>query len=160
MGFQVVKCLPSTSDYVAYCTLGLHRFPLQPAISGRPIRHELVLWAPATFGDQNIPAILQSVAVETIDQERAFLRGELIGPRGRVFEGLPFTAFYVTLPVYQTDDFQEFMDEAGHAIVFVWLVPIDDREAEYVRTHGWKKFEDLLEERDPHLTDFSRPSAI
>lgn len=157
--FQVVKFASPGSRQAPYSTLGLSRIPLRSTVSGKMIRQELLLLTPDEFGDQNIPAVLQNVAAEAIGLEKAYLRGEVIGPRGNLFDGLPFTALYVTLPVCLPDSFQQFQDDEGHSIVFAWLVPITDSEALFVATHGWEKFEDLLEQRNSDLVDFARPAV-
>jgi hypothetical protein len=159
MDFQVVKFALPGSHQVAYSTLGLSKIPLRSTVSGKMIRQELFLLAPEGFGDQNIPAVLQNVAAEAIGLDRAYLRGEVIGPRGSLFDGLPFTAFYVTLPVYLPDSFQQFQGDEGHTVVFGWLVPITASELQFVAAHGWEKFEDLLEQRNPDLVDYAR-SAV
>jgi hypothetical protein len=83
-------------------------------------------------------------------------RGEVIGPRGKLFEHGTTTALYAAAPVYLPDDFAE-CAEGNRTIVLVWLVPITDDEAEYVRTHGWNSFEDALVAEDPDLTVVDRP---
>lgn len=157
MGFQVVKLSVPDLRRVAYSTLGVSRIPLESKVSAKRIRQELMILAPEEFGDQNIPAVLQNIAAEAIGLERAYLRGEVIGPRGNLFDGLPFTAFYVTVPIYLPDSFQSFQDDSDRSVVIAWLVPIMDSEARFVATQGWEAFEELLEQRDPNLVDFSRP---
>jgi hypothetical protein len=69
-GFQVVEYegLPTIQGTVAYSTLGLSNIPLPPPTkSGQLIRHELLLLARKSFGQQNIPAVLQQVAQEAIE---------------------------------------------------------------------------------------------
>jgi len=137
---------------IPYMTLGLSAHPLHQ------IRQELLLLAPPDFGDRNIPALLLSLAEEALQSKRPFLRGEVIGPRDEIFDGFPFTAFYATNPVYFPDDFLNLRTESGNSIVIAWLIPITDSEVQFVREHGWSKFEDLLEQHNPNLTDFSRSS--
>ncbi len=96
MSFQVVKFHgEGAGKPVSYTTLGLSKCPLDSTASGKEIRQELLLLAPPGFGDRNIPALLQSIAAEALGLKRAYLRGEIIGPQGRLFDGLPFTSFYV-----------------------------------------------------------------
>lgn len=159
LGFQIVKLAGLQSSYVPYVSLGMSNYPLRSDASSRDIWQELLFLAPLGFGDKNIPALLQSVVSEAIGLERAYLRGQVIGPRGNLFEGYPFTALYVSLPAYLPDSFKELRVE-GRAIVFGWLIPITDREAEFVLSQGWEAFEDLLERKDPDLVDLARLALV
>lgn len=157
---QVVKFKAPDSQTAVFSTLGMSRDVLQSRVSVKEINQELILMVYEDIGDRNIPAILQSLAAEAVGLGRAFLRGDVIGPRGTLFDGFPFTAFYVTLPVYLPDSFQTFHDDAGRNVVFAWLVPIMEDEVFYIRTNGWERFEDLLEQVNPDLVDFKRPALI
>ena len=64
-------------------------------------------------------------------------------------------ALYVTSPCYFPDEFASCEAPLG-SIILAWLVPIGVNEAAYVRSHGWKAFEDRLLESDPDLIDISR----
>lgn len=128
--------------------------------SGKRIRHELFLVSYSDFGDQNIPGILQQVAQLAIDRKTAYLHGDIIGPYGKMFENLEMEALYVTLPVYFPDSFFVYSGEDNIQIVQAWLIPITFKEANFIKQNGWEKFEDLLEELDPDLIDFTRPSII
>ncbi|MDQ0577190.1 suppressor of fused domain protein [Agromyces albus] len=75
-----------------------------------------------------------------------------------MFPGATTSALYVTAPVYFPDEFAT-VREAGHDVVIAWLVPITTSEAEYVKAHGWERFEDVLVEQAPDLIDFSRAAV-
>ncbi|MCX6613222.1 MAG: suppressor of fused domain protein [Acidobacteria bacterium] len=158
MFFQIAKCVSRSGD-VAYSTLGLSKIPLRSEVSGNQVRQELFILVPVSFGDRNIPAVLQNVTAEAIGLKRAYLRGEVIGPRGNLFDGLPFTALYVTIPVCLPQGLQEFRDAEGQALVFAWLVPITETEANFIAARGWKEFENLLEERNADLVNLARPAV-
>lgn len=160
MAFQVVRFRGTgVAKPVPYGTLGLSKIPLISPVSGKEIRQELIFLAPPEFGDRNIPAILQNVAAEALGLERAYLRGDLIGPRSKLFDGLAFTALYVSVPVYFPDSLQTFVDDGGRAIVFAWLVPITGSEAKFVEAHGWGEFEEVLEHQNPDLVNFAREAV-
>jgi hypothetical protein len=158
MGFSVVECRP-TAGHRWFSTLGLSNFALRCPRSSKIIRLELVFAAPESFGARNIPALMQNVGAEAIGLERAYLRGEVIGPRGSLLDGLPFTALYVAMPAYFPDSFHAFQDD-NRTVVFAWLVPIMDSEAEFVAKRGWSEFEDVLEAKDPDLLDFCRRAVV
>lgn len=146
----------SGSGTVSFATLGLGRYP-QLAPSGKEIRVELLMIVPARLRDGPIPSLLQQVGMEVLSTGRPLLRGDVIGPRGTLVPGSNMSAMYATLPVYFPDDFAIY-DDGGTQIGVIWLVPISTREANYVRSHGWRAFEDRLVEVDPDLTDIFRPS--
>lgn len=157
MPFQIVR-FPrgSGSGTISFATLGLSRYPLR-STSGKEIRQELLMIIPDDLRDGPIPGLLQQIGKEELAVGRPLLRGEAIGPRGELIPGSAMEAMYAAIPVYLPDDFAVYEGDDGQVAV-VWLVPISADEAIYVRTHGWRAFEDRLVENDPDLTDFFRPS--
>lgn len=144
---------------VTYSTLGLSKIPLKSRMSDKTIRYELFFVAYGSFGDKNIPGILQQVANQNISSGEAYLRGDLLGPKGKLFNGLDLEALYVSTPVYFPETFEVYED-GDTPIVQVWLIPLTKKEAEYIKNNGWSKFEDILELNDPDLIDFTRKSII
>ncbi|ULO09504.1 hypothetical protein H1230_12425 [Paenibacillus sp. 19GGS1-52] len=67
MPFQVVKYSdgPFTGS-VTYSTLGLSNEKLVSSVSKKQIRQELIFVSYSTFGDENIPGILQQVGLEAM----------------------------------------------------------------------------------------------
>ena len=105
-------------------------------------------------------AVLQQVAAESIRRGSAYLAGEIIGPRGRLFSGSNFTALYVSPPVYFPSEFAEVLTENIGHVIFAWLVPIPTEEANYVTRNGWSKFEHILNRENPDLLDLCRLSSV
>ncbi|WP_067856012.1 suppressor of fused domain protein [Aeromicrobium erythreum] len=91
-----------------------------------------------------------------LESERALLRGDVVGPAGPITEGSRLTSFYVTSPVYFTDEFATYAGPAGEVVV-AWLVPVSDAEAGLVARAGWEAFENEFVLGDPDLVDFHRP---
>jgi len=161
MPFQVVECYGGVIKEIAsFATLGLSKCELSSPNSTKIIRHELLLAAPLSFGTKNIPGVLQQVGNDAISRQCAYLRGDVIGPRGQLFEGTNFEAFYVAIPVYFPDSLKFVRGEEGYDIVIAWLVPITRPEAIFIRKQGWEEFEELLEQKDPNLFDFKRTSIV
>ena len=132
----------------AFVTIGL---------ASAPFAQELLLLALATTSDPpNFAFALQNAAMFALSRNSALERGEVMGPYEELVHGYPFTAFYVALPVYFPAEFAATKDDDGKPVTILWLIPITTPEAEFVKQHGWNKFEDLLTEQDPDLTDFSR----
>ncbi|MGE7666860.1 suppressor of fused domain protein [Ureibacillus composti] len=159
--FQVVKFKNGPfSGTVTYSTLGLSNEKLLSPISNKEIHQELIIVADSTFGVRNIPGILQQVGLQALDKKEAYLRGDVIGPFGKIFNFTNLEALYVSIPVYFPDSFQIFHESKQQPIIQTWLVPITSKEAWFVRENGWEEFEDILEEIDPDLVDFQRKSII
>jgi hypothetical protein len=156
--FQIVEFEkgPITGTHVL-ATLGLSDRALQMD-DGRRVRQELVMILRQDVGPRNLPGVMQQVALEALERDRAYLRGEVLGPRGDLVEGTHLQALYVAVPVYFPDGFQVYLPGEGEPVMFAWLVPITAGEAAFVRIRGWNAFEDQLEQKDPDLLDFHRES--
>jgi hypothetical protein len=140
---------------VTFATLGLNSYRLKSATSQKLIRHELVMLARKDAIPGNLPALLHQVSAEAVSRGRAYLRGEVIGPRNPLFTGTALTALYVAIPVYFPDEFN-----SVDGVVFVWLIPITTREAAFVSAEGWSRFEDILVRENADLLDLNRPSVV
>lgn len=140
-------------------TLGLSNFPLRTDEGTSWLRQELVAMFRLSDGPRNMPGVLQQLGMEALRRERAFALGEVLGPRGKLREGATVSAFYVALPIYLPDSFHV-CRSTPEPVVFAWLVPITDEEAEFVRTRGRDAFEDALESADPDVFDLSRGSIV
>jgi hypothetical protein len=155
--FQVVRFgRGPVQDSITFATLGLSNAALTDPESGKRIRHELVITVPPTLSVSNVPGILQQAAEESLAAGRPYLCGEVIGPRGPLFEGTRMEALYVASPVYFPDSFAYFESPVLGTVVLAWLVPITAREARFVYERGWDAFEDKLVERDPDLVNIYR----
>jgi hypothetical protein len=141
--------------------LGLSNTSLPPPGKfGQLIRHELLLLARESFGRQNIPALVQQVAQEAIDRNRAYLAGDVIGPRGVLFENTALEALYVTNPVCLPKAFSSCTLSTGDVAVIAWSVPITRSESDFIRNFGWGKFQDALVATDPDFLDFNGKTAV
>ncbi|MGD6834433.1 suppressor of fused domain protein [Sutcliffiella halmapala] len=148
------------SDTKTVSTLGLSKVPLTSNVSGKQIWQELIFVSYSNIGNINLPALLAQVSQTSLDSGTAFLRGDVIGPYGPIFDDSNFEALYVTIPGYFPDSFDAFKVNDKKTIIMVWLIPITSKEAEFIRQNGWEEFEDKLEELDPDLIDFKRESII
>jgi hypothetical protein len=147
------------AHFVAYSTLGLSHAALASPEPAKHIHHELIMLVPPSLEAGRVASILEQAGSEALDSGTAYLRGEVIGPRGPLFPNSQLEALYVAIPVYLPDEFAV-CRENGRDIVLAWLVPIANDEAAFVATHGWKAFEDRLVELDPDLVDLHRTSTV
>lgn len=159
LSFQIIECEGETLPGVAaYMTLGLSNIPLRSTTTGRSLFIELLMLERIQGkGEETIslPSRLQQIAGRFIESGGAPLRGDLI-----VLGGDRSETLYVCPPVYYPESFGQHVDANGKGIAIAWLAPITLAEAEFVRTHGWSKFEAMLERLDPDLLDDWRASVV
>ncbi len=152
MPFQIIR-FGSTAvpGCVVFSTLGLSSTALPSLHSDKTIRHEFIMILPERLREGPAPSLLSQVGLEVLTAESAVARGDVIGPRGPLFETSKMEALYATVPVYLQDDFGQFNE-----VVLVWLVPVSRSEVDFVTAHGWLAFENQLADVNPDLTDLSR----
>ena len=157
MPFQVVRFRDVPFENCdTYTTLGLSNFALSSPSSGKEIRLELLMLS-RPDSQQGIPGLLQQASLESISTGTACLRGDVVGPRTRLWPHSSMSALYVTAPAYFPDAFASCRTRTLGDIIFAWLVPISANEASLAAALGWSAFEDRLEAQDPDLLDPLRP---
>jgi hypothetical protein len=154
--FQIVRFVSDKNPGVVYSTLGLSNYPLPSRQTGKLIRHELVMVTPHAEAPRGIPGLLQQVGDERRRSGQAFLRGDVIGPQGKLWPDAMMEALYVSIPVFLPDSFASCATASIGSVVFAWLVPITANEAAYIRDHGWNEFEDRLVEQEVDLVNIHR----
>lgn len=100
--------------------------------------------------------VLEYVAGRLISSGQAVLRGDVLRLPMPLTPGGSMTALYAAIPVYFDEAFASVVLENGSDAAIVWLVPIGNREAEFVEEEGWEAFEQELVRQDPDLLDLSR----
>lgn len=143
---------------VTFTTLGLSDRILR-ADDGRELREELVFSCWLRFEHLDIPSVLNHVVDHYCNDHRALLKGQVLGPGGPLFAGSQLEAIYCYSPVYFPDSFAR-VEGVEPPVQFVWLVPITDSEAHFVRDRGWDAFEDLLVSRDPDVLNLERAGFL
>jgi hypothetical protein len=125
----------------------------------KQVRQELVFSVYSMAISTMIVSFLFSLCESIVNRGKAVLRGEIIPLSIDVAKRIGFEAVYCAIPVFFDDDFAEY-DESTPPTIVVWVLPIYQSEADYIRAHGWEKFEGLLEERDPDLCSLERVPVI
>lgn len=157
---QVVKIMPKDiADTSCYLTLGVSDNRYRLSNSDRSSRFEFLLLVPKEHEVTYAPSILDDVIIAMKNKGEAFLRGDIIGPKGILFNNTDKTALYVAPPMCLDENLNGFTIE-GDEVVFVWLVPISTQECEFIARMGWESFEDALEENEVDVLDFDRPSLL
>jgi hypothetical protein len=158
-GLQVVCFKDAPFESVdTFMTAGLshHELTISDEKKGR---QELVLPISAKDLSEMVVSLLLFVCELILKNHDAVLRGQVIRLSMDVTERLGFDALYCTIPVFMNDEFATF-GESQPLIVIVWMIPIYKNEADYIDTHGWSKFEDLLEKKTPDLFSLGREPII
>lgn len=155
---QVVK-VPNCpmAGVAAYSTIGLSWTELAMP-DDRSVRQELIFAAYETYAATKIASFLLSFGKYVLSTGRALLRGNVVGPHQPLIPGVQANSIFCTLPVMFDARLKTFSDSEP-ATVFVWLVPITSAESQFVRLHGWNKFEDLLEKEQPDFWNLDRASV-
>jgi hypothetical protein len=158
--FQIIKTEGGPiSGTKCYFSLGLSEQHLIGP-EKRTCLQELVFIQKSTYLGFPIVGAMQLLANAVIDSARPILRGETVRFDDLVFEGTEMAGLYVTNPVYFDDNFSVCKLSDGREVNFCWLVPITKKEISYIDDTGWSKFEDLLQDKNPDLTDLFRASII
>jgi hypothetical protein len=154
MPFQIVRFEESPEHgLTTYSTLGLSRHVLD--LPTKSVRQELVMTVDRVFATPSVVSVLTAVGELVLDRHRGLLRGEVLPPRGALVPSARLDALYAAAPVMLPNEFATLLG-SNPPTVFVWLVPISNREADLVATHGWGWFEDQLVEQQPDLYDLDR----
>lgn len=141
-----------------FASIGLSDRPLRSS-NGRMFRQELLMGARDRFAASEVASTLLTFAQHLGANGRALLRGEVVGPAAPIVPGSPLNSLYASLPAVY-DDRLWTLDTTEPTTVFVWLIPLQEREAAFVRCEGWEAFEDMLEKADPDLFDLRRPEVL
>ncbi len=145
-------------DALTFVTHGLSAHELRMP-DGRGVRLELMLSCWKDTDQEALASFLGGFADEVVMKHRPLLAGDVVGPRGPIIHGTSMSALYVSVPVIFDRAIGAYK-ETSPPTVLVWLIPLYAEEADYVGTHGWNAFEDLLESKDPDLLDFTRHPVV
>lgn len=143
---------------VTYVTLGLSNVLLSMP-QGREVRQELVFTSYETFSSEEIASFMLSFCDYILVRNQALLRGDVIGPSTPLISSVAVNSVYASIPVIFDEDFSTYKGSSPHTVM-VWLIPLLKEEAEFVKSNGWSKFEDLLERLDPDLMELNRMSTV
>lgn len=126
-----------------YITLGLSHYPLKQR-SNSTIKQELLISVKNNYSKEQIASFLLSFAESILDSSKALMRGEVVGPGKNIIDKVKCNAIYVTLPVFFGDDFSSYINKEDE-IIMCWLLPITEKDTDYIKNSGWNKFELYLE---------------
>ena len=130
-----------------FSTLGLSDYEL----GEHGARIELLMIAPVGLTSGTIPPILHHAGLLPIDADDVPELGDTYTAVEELGEVSPMDALYVGRPLYQPAGFNPF-DNGDGRVVFWWLIPIYDVEADFVeeRGLGGLRAADVGPRRRPH----------
>ncbi len=156
---QVVSFKDTPGETVStYLSLGLSDQPLELS-DVKKVRQELVFSVYTMAISSMVVSFMLSLCEAIIGRGKAVLRGEVIPLSKEIVKRIGFDAVYCAIPVFFDDEFCTY-DKSSPSTVMVWMLPIYQSEADYIASHGWESFEDLLEEKDPDLCSLERSPVI
>jgi hypothetical protein len=145
-------------DIVTYATIGLSNVVLAMP-SGKGIRQELIFTAYRSFQGAQIASFLSTLGESISQSRKALARGDVIGPSAPIILGSPLNSIFSAIPMIFQESLAVFHEDVPPT-VFVWVIPVHEEEANYIRGAGWEAFEDRLEQNNPELWDLHRTSVI
>jgi hypothetical protein len=123
------------------------------------VRQELLFAAYDRYAPPKIASFLLTFSKHVLSEKRALLRGDVMGPYKPLISGVAADSIFCALPVMFNSGLTTFYD-TDPPTVFVWLIPIANAEAHFIKLHGWNRFEDLLESEQPDFWNLDRASLI
>jgi hypothetical protein len=158
-GVQVVRFRADSpfTGVTTWATLGLSNHHLSQS-SGRGLHQELLMHLTNARQPTDPAGVLFQLAGELIQRGRGLGRGEVIGPRGKLFADTEMTALVAASPGYLPDSFA-ICETPATPVVMTLLVPLTEQEARFAVERGWRALEAIFVEQDPDLTDPRRVSV-
>lgn len=143
---------------MTYVTLGLSN-TLLPMSQGREIRQELIFSAYDKFSAEEIVSFMLSFCDYILAQNKALLRGDIVGPSDPLIPNVAVDSVYASIPAIFDERLSTYRGSSPNTVM-VWLIPLRKDETNFVRTNGWSQFEDILERENPDLMELNRMSTI
>jgi hypothetical protein len=143
---------------LTFATLGLSSTILQLG-ERRSVRQELLLVARADEASDVFSKLLIHVAALMLHEQRALLRGDIVPLGESIIAERQVDHLYASIPVVFCDELAV-LNDSTPPTVLVWLIPLQKKEIDFVRTVGWSEFETRLESTDPDLYDLRRESVV
>ena len=80
-------------------------------------------------------------------------------PSDPIIPCVSVNAIYASNPVVFDAGFASYTDTTPPTVL-VWLIPLNQSEAKFVKTVGWSKFEDVLGAKEPDLWNLDRDPLV
>lgn len=143
---------------VTFTTIGLSHHLLE-SNSGKQFHEELLFTMYDRYPYEPIADLLISISEKILSSHLPLLRGDTLRLSNPIIHRNCMTGLYATNPVVFNESITVYSGSVP-STVFVWLIPIHSTEIQFVQSHGWSRFEDKLEERNPELLDLNRSTIV
>lgn len=140
-----------------FLTAGLGSHILLQDDSQTLISQELLCTVDSAFQKLPFERLLLATAKMVVQAHKPLLRGQILGPFGRLFAEMPeikCEAFYCGCPSFFDDEFIVFGAETN--LIFVELYPITAAELELIVASGPQAFEGAIESGMINILDLGR----
>lgn len=139
----------------SYCTLGMSKYLLFH--NSKEFRIELIFGSEERFEKSAIARLLLTFSERLITTGTAPFLGNVFDFNDYIYPNSRMSKLYITSPVFYQPDFQV-CNTASSNVIFPWVFPIHDSEAEFIKANGYDFFESYLEENDINsFWDLLRP---
>lgn len=157
-GFRVLRVAPEQDGEAwLYATCGAAGSRNDGDGGDGDVGAEYVLLAPEQ--DAVIVEMLAALAAVNADAPQGLGVGSILA-LGRPWIAQSWARHLLVLPPYPFGPGFEVYREGELRTVVLWLVPILAIEADYVREHGYKALEQILETRETNVADPARVSVV
>lgn len=144
---------------IHYSTIGLSKIGSDSdGQDGRALT-EFLMSSSSREASSVMGSILAQVTKESLEDGRPPSLGDVLGPRGQMFEGSEMEAVYVRKPDHISESFCSFQ-VGENEVQVLWLAPITKAEAQYIRLHGAIDFELLVQQEHPDFENVKRKSLV
>jgi len=146
------------ADLTSYSTIGLSDHPMPWGEGEFPTRLELA--GVCESGRDSFPNILASAAFCIIRSGCVYHPGAVLPNYVRlVYPATQLPHLYLTAPFYWEKDLHT-LDCVTRKVSWLLAVPISESEYQYLREHGEKAFESLLETAQIDVSDLERSPTV
>lgn len=157
--YSVLEFMLWAEDNIhSYSTLGVSDHCL-PMADKRSIRQEFLMSVDSSIDANEVSGFILRFSAMVLQKHRAVLSGEVIGPGKSLFKGTNMSAIYCTNPAIYPEGLHVYSGIEPN-VVFVWLIPIYQKEVEFIEQEGSDAFESLLAKKDPELWDSKREVVV
>ena len=143
-------------DTKVCATIGLNEVDIGIESNNKPITIELM--AAATLDNEYLENIVAAVALDIIDSKcckcGTVFKNEIL----EYYNNLEMKHVVLITPMFW-EKYNDIEEENRH-IVWLFLMPISDKELEYLNKNGLDSLEKLLEEKKVDILDYKRKSCI
>ena len=138
-------------------TIGLNEVNIHQILEDKPITIELIA---ASYPEENdfLEKIISTVAFEIMDLKRCKYGTILKNIINMYNNNYEMKHILLLTPVFW-DNYKS-LETSEKIIAWLYLVPISDKELEYINENGIDKFDKMLEEKKVDILEYKRKTCV